>query len=497
MKSYSLNNFKSFGSNQIIPIKPITLIYGANSSGKSSIIHGYLFIRELFKTGECDIDKFTIGGELLDIGGFKQYLHKKEYKSRNLSLEVKLKDYTCIVEIEADGNDRKQLKSKAYIFSIKVYNKDQIHIFTFQYNKTSQKYKLEYCLDLSEEKMNILNITLDIKKLFDFTGLCLNCDALDELIMFKISNPLQYIVYELEKGYDNIIYLGPIRSYPTRDISLSEESNSDMDYNAWNIVKKDKVVRDKVNKWLGGEDSKLKTGYELSVKKYLDPKDYLEGLISIISNPYEEIENELGELFDIDEETVQEYMIDFSNKLHDEYDDFKEDKFIEFLSNKYSKQTIEELIIRDLRTDTTVSHRDIGVGISQVLPVLVSAYASKNAIVAIEQPELHLHPALQSEIADVFIETALGENKNTYLIETHSEHLLLRIMKRIRETTSGELEDNLIPINPNDVQILFVMPGQNVSGSVIKKIDLNVEGELIDDWPGGFFEEGYNERFGI
>ena len=180
--------------------------------------------------------------------------------------------------------------------------------------------------------------------------------------------------------------------------------------------------------------------------------------------------------------------------------DYSSDEVGKVISNIIEKQNIEELselLMLDINANTSVSHRDIGVGISQVLPVLVNAYASKGSVIAIEQPEIHLHPGLQSELADVFINTALGENKNTYLLETHSEHLLLRIMRRIRETTNGELPEGVEPISANDVQILFVTPGKNVQGSVIKKIALDEDGELIDTWPGGFFEEGFNERFGI
>ena len=56
-------------------------------------------------------------------------------------------------------------------------------------------------------------------------------------------------------------------------------------------------------------------------------------------------------------------------------------------------------------------------GISQVLPVLVAAYGSDSRIHAIEQPELHFHPKLQADLADVFIESALGPQKNTFIFE--------------------------------------------------------------------------------
>ena len=154
---------------------------------------------------------------------------------------------------------------------------------------------------------------------------------------------------------------------------------------------------------------------------------------------------------------------------------------------------VQELVLFDKRTRTPVSHCDVGIGISQVLPVLVACFASKEKIVAMEQPEIHLHPALQAELGDVFIQSALGENKNRFLIETHSEHLLLRVMRRIRETSNGNLPDGFPKLTPEDVCVLFVEP--DGSHSIVREMPLNEQGELVKAWPGGFFEEGLREVF--
>ena len=100
-----------------------------------------------------------------------------------------------------------------------------------------------------------------------------------------------------------------------------------------------------------------------------------------------------------------------------------------------------------------------------------------------EQPEIHLHPALQAELADVFIETALGQRKNTFILETHSEHLILRLLRRIRE---GK-------ITPDDVGVVYVEP--LARGSRFIELRIDDEGDFIDEWPGGFFEESFHEKF--
>jgi predicted ATPase len=110
-----------------------------------------------------------------------------------------------------------------------------------------------------------------------------------------------------------------------------------------------------------------------------------------------------------------------------------------------------------------------------------------------EEPEIHLHPRLQAELADVFIESALGPQKNRFVLETHSEHLLLRVMRRMRETFEGTLPPNTNAVTPDDVALLYVSP--DATGSVVQDIGLNARGELVKGWPGGFFEEGFEEMF--
>jgi predicted ATPase len=110
-----------------------------------------------------------------------------------------------------------------------------------------------------------------------------------------------------------------------------------------------------------------------------------------------------------------------------------------------------------------------------------------------EQPEIHLHPALQAELGDVFIASALGEQKNTFILETHSEHLILRILRRIRETNEGKKPLDGIPIHPQDVCVLYVSPIR--SGSIVTELPITVDGGFATRWPEVFFPERAKELF--
>ena len=167
----------------------------------------------------------------------------------------------------------------------------------------------------------------------------------------------------------------------------------------------------------------------------------------------------------------------------------------EFLTalDKQGVSDITELRLWDSDKKVAVSVCDVGFGISQVLPVLTLAYGSSGDLIAIEQPEIHLHPALQAELADVFIESALGELQNTFLLETHSEHLILRLLRRIRETSDHELPQGARALRPDDVCVLYVDP--RASSSRVKELRIDSTGEFIDRWPDGFFADRAKELF--
>lgn len=134
---------------------------------------------------------------------------------------------------------------------------------------------------------------------------------------------------------------------------------------------------------------------------------------------------------------------------------------------------------------------DVGSGFSYLFPILVALWAGTWSIV--EQPELHLHPAAQCDVADVFI--AAKNLGHAALIESHSENLLLRILRRIRETTEGRVKDATLKIEPDDVAVLYFDP-QADGTTKVKQLRISRDGDFIDRWPAGFFEERSRELFG-
>jgi hypothetical protein len=143
----------------------------------------------------------------------------------------------------------------------------------------------------------------------------------------------------------------------------------------------------------------------------------------------------------------------------------------------------EMALLDQRRKGIRVGIADVGFGVSQILPLVAQSVSSKNQTITVEQPEVHIHPRLQAEIGGL-VAASYKENGNQFIIETHSEHLVLRMQKLIRKKA----------LKPEDVSILYISRGE--SGSTVQQLRLDEDGEFIDSWPGGFFPERINEITG-
>ena len=131
-------------------------------------------------------------------------------------------------------------------------------------------------------------------------------------------------------------------------------------------------------------------------------------------------------------------------------------------------------------SSVTTALTDVGFGVSQVLPVLVLLYyVPKGSTVLMEQPEIHLHPAVQSGLADVMLNVA-RERDVQIVVESHSEHLMRRLQRRVAEEEASS----------EDVKLYFV--SSNRGRAHVDDLALNEWGE-IENWPEKFFGDEMGE----
>jgi hypothetical protein len=562
LQALRVGNFKAFADTQRIPIKPITLIFGPNSAGKSSFIHSLVlaheaqFGREKRSLARLDVHHTDVGGSAIDLGGFRQYVHRgqlnkrvewgaeltvaalradKDQRLAQLLAPISSVALNIAVGIELDDQDRPKPGVAPRVDSIEIIG-DGVELLRMSRRPATAR------ADAHAGHLRLDRITSDhavfqqvLKAIVesqttseqmlpeDFEGANGAIAALlPELVvrveqffpssvelpktgtgdvpsvsmLFPVSKGnrkediaqairfvLPRMLNDLIKGLADALadelkqlqYLGPLRSFPPRHLAFAEQEDSNWYAGggyAWDVVRRDDAVRESVNGWLGS--SKLKTPYKLMVRSLV--------ALDQLQAPLEEgLERLQEEGLDMEHEAESDYTAGGSWPVIKDV----EVAAIELLNGVEASEAdrLRELVLVDQRTNTIVTHRDVGIGISQVLPVLVMAYGSRDKLLAMEQPEIHLHPALQAELGDVFIESALGERNNTFILETHSEHLILRLMRRIRE---GK-------ISPDDVGVVFVEP--LARGSRFIELRIDEEGDFIDEWPGGFFEESFHEKF--
>jgi len=275
----------------------------------------------------------------------------------------------------------------------------------------------------------------------------------------------------LRDALDELRYVGPVRESVPRTFSTPRFP----DPRRWagGLAAWDALARDpdglavQIDAWLGGE-TQLNTGYGLRIEQFRElPTDH--ELTALVES------GRIGD--DADADQLRKLLADLPIK--------------------------RRVVLTSLVTGRTMSPADVGQGLTQVIPVVVASLQPfgdgakpRGGLVAIEQPELHLHPAAQVGLGSLFIAAVTMLPGHRMLIETHSEHLLLRLLRRIRQTSNGQLPPDQPGFHPDRLAIICFEPPTGGEATRMYRLRVDDQGEFLDPWPRGFFDERAEELFG-
>lgn len=536
LTSIRVENFKGIEGPIEIAIKPVTLLFGANSVGKSSILHALHFIRGVLENFDLDPTGSPFAGEAIDLGGFKNLLHMRE-RGRRMVLSFGLD--LSRDDLPEYGQDHQpsisdRLVSSEIEFAFSIDDQSRVPLVDYYFvklNGTDAVVVLPDDVYSKDGRRRIAHINLLHPLLESMSGvdednvqvLCLRdlifpseatlaTEILDEEEQrgrnrelqekrtAALSHPAMYsvqlrgfdegvpswgkavsvvsdnrgddvpildprVLSELVVGSLEMLKelltdgraVGPLRMIPPRRSAPSNRVRGENWYSglaAWQRLNdvSDPAVLDDVNTWLADSD-KLDTNYRVVLFKY------------------KEVESAIAD--------------SFSKDASERSPDLLVNEILEV-------ENQSRIYLKDMRGNIRLTPHDVGVGLSQLIPVVVAAVDRASSLILIEQPELHVHPRIQVGLGDLFVTEAKKRDCN-FIIETHSEALLLRILKRMRQTANGDLPLVLASTTADDVAIHLV---QNTGkGVVVTPIEITDDGEFVRPWPGGFFEETLKETF--
>ena len=505
-----LRNFKAFGDEiQEAPLSKITLIYGPNSGGKSSIIQALLLLKQSLKAQyirrfESFKRELVLNGELVDLNSIQSLLHKHE-NERSLGISVRFKDLRV-------GGRAENCVAMSFVDD----------------HSSAHMSEVRYAITSCEDEKMLFSASLDVMKRGKLAANSrIPYDAFDEreATPFRILN-----ICGTKSSYLSWSEFIPSFYFPEFEQARMKEIENDT-AGAWETSSLDELseahesrnillyARDMAEGWPVDEELGKALGqlelshaelvaltpenivpeYNRHVRSinYLGPLRSAPQRIYRHSNEFDSFEDRTGSqgefsasiLYggDLVGTTMQWVVRDNVNRWFDQFEIPYELDVIPLGEASLAGEYIT-IALTDRRTGTQVTLADVGYGINQILPVIIEGIASQEgAILCVEQPEIHLHPRLQANIADLMIDTiADGRDGNKqWIVETHSELLILRLQRRIRE---GK-------IKPEDISVLYVDPNDDsVEGSAIKVLRLGEDSYFKDPWPDGFFDEGLKER---
>lgn len=552
----SIENFKGVGDRIDVPLKSVTLLFGANSAGKSTIIHAIEYAREILERRNYNLDKTSTGSEMPDLGVFSTFVHNHEiHRPIHLGFDLdlagmtlprlwnvpafgsaiedtfcspgfyygdvetarieftitwsELLQRTCVTrfathingglftEIQYTPGSKYPALSVESRHPIFTNRPDLLHILWNYRDGDEEKYAgigpFEQSLSILIEEYGMLGLRSTERGGTTLLVLDWESDALPRLdrslrivsgvnggdgdregFLYECNKFLSTLISEVALGPAAVLrdlliktrHIGPLRNVPERSHQriVSKPSNNGQWIDgtaAWNrILENEPTLLAETQQWLS-DCEKLNIGYRLESLQFREHTDVQIKEIDVLLNRL---------LYDADVQVTAGLVSELLKR----------------------PPLMTRLSLFDISKQIYVEPRDIGVGVSQLIPVVIALLDRHGGVTAVEQPELHLHPAIQVSLGDLLIH-CIQNSSRVLLIETHSEHLMLRLLRRIRETTDNELPFGHPGMTPEQLSVLYV--ASENGQSKVTELPVDQTGEFCNRWPKGFFRERESELF--
>lgn len=430
----TLENFKAFKQLDI-ELGPVTVLFGPNSAGKSTIQQFILMLKQTKESADRG-QTLALDGPYVNLGTFSDVLHNHD-ETQPLSWCLSWSYWDDISVVDPDKASTKPLaKGTDISLSSKIESIRHVPMAReLAYSLDGCTFRLKPTgthgsdFELVAEGADDFRFKRTLGRKWKLPGPVKSYAFPDQArTYYQNAGFLTDFEYAFENQFNYVYYLGPLRVHPRRDYPWSRSRPADVG------EKGERTIEAILAATLNDEKRNLKYRGKLM--------------------PFQAI---------------------IAHWLHEMglVDSFRVEEIAEGANYWVVKLTTAE-------GAPEVSLTDVGFGISQVLPVIVLLYyVSEGSTVLIEQPELHLHPRAQGVLADLILSVAQRRNVQV-IVETHSEHFLLRLQRRIAEGTA----------KADETRLYFVSTRKGSSKAELLR--LNDFGE-IENWPESFFGDAFGE----
>lgn len=431
-----LTNFKAWADTGDIPLRPITGFFGTNSSGKTSMFQALLLMKQTADSRDRRV-ALHFGGRQspVDLGDFASVVHEHNVgRDLGIALDWQAKSPLKIVDIESGRTvvESKDIGFESYLQAGTAKRKESPTVAQMSYRVGKAQFGMRWEESSGRYEQFADGADFDFArrqgrpwqtapgKFYSFPETM--------RASFRNADFVADLELSLEKCLQNIYYLGPLRARPERNYAWSGEQPSDM-----------------------GEAGELAVAAIIASRERCDTIGLGKGRRRLTLEKY-----------------IAQWLKDLG-LIHD----FR-------ITPVADGSQVYEVKVRKSRNAAEVLITDVGFGVSQILPVLALCfYVPTGSTVLLEQPDIHLHPMAQSSLADVFIDV-WEKRQVQVLVESHSEHLLQRLQRRIAEERFSQSE----------VSLLFC--SSENGHSVMTPLQVDPYGS-IKNWPEHFFGNQFGE----